>query len=194
MGQLKNFNLNTYIDKYNCQIFVETGTGTGEGLSYACNFPFHFLFSIEIYKEVYDVVSQRFSNNANVKLINSDSITGIEEIFKEHSEKNCLFWLDAHYPGADYGYQTNLAEKNIEIRTPLEYEIKKISGLKNISNDVFILDDLRIYEDGPFQSGNLPEELKTPGRNINFIREIFDETHTLQKMYGQEGYMILTPK
>ena len=41
MGELFIHNLNTYIEKYKCNTFIETGTGIGTGLEHACKYSFN---------------------------------------------------------------------------------------------------------------------------------------------------------
>lgn len=46
--------------------------------------------------------------------------------------------------------------------------MRKICQLIDVTKDIFNIDDLRIYEDGPFQNGNWSERLKIGGRTISF--------------------------
>ena len=195
MGNIKRFNLKEHISKYDIKIFVETGTGAGNGINFAGQHNFEKLYSIEIQTELYNLVSSHIINN-KIRLLNTDSLSGITDIFSNTENlQNTMFWLDAHYPGADYGYAKYTDNINNEpLRLPLEHELRKICEVKDVSNDVFIIDDLRIYLDGPYVNGNISDEYKPKNRNIDFIYELFDKTHNINLSYDDEGYIIITPK
>ncbi len=95
-------------------------------------------------------------------------------------------WLDAHFPGADFGKSAynSIADKNLRI--PLESEMRKICQLRDVTKDIFIIDDLRIYEDGPFQNGNWSERLKIGGSGIGFVYDLLDKTHHILSDYGDK--------
>jgi hypothetical protein len=195
MGTLRSFNITYYIEKYNTKTFIETGTYMGDGLSYANEFNFEKLYSIEMLENFYDYCNNKFNVYPKIKLINNNSVDGISEILPLIKNDRCLYWLDAHLPdyydksfGKDY-------DNNKKIFIPLEEEIFLLKSNKDISKDVFILDDLRIYEKGNFQSGNwdyYSGNLKPYG--CSFIYDLLDETHNIQKDYRHEGYIICTPK
>jgi len=107
-----------------------------------------------------------------------------------------LFWLDAHLPDFYDNSFGNDYLNNKEIFIPLEKELRIIKESKNIENDVFIIDDLRIYEKGNYQSGNWDGVLKNEktSSGVNFIYDILSDTHTIVKDYRHEGYIICQPK
>jgi hypothetical protein len=194
MGQLRFFDIREIKERYNLDIFIETGTGLGDSLSYVYNFDFEELYSIELYKEVYDVVYEKFKNKLNIKIINKSSYDGLNDILsKLDKNKRILFWLDAHFHGSDFGYTTYGSEKDNKIRIPLEEEIKLISSYRKDCNDYFIIDDLRIYEDGDFQNGNWDDRKKFGGDGIDFIYDNLKDYNIL-KDYRNEGYIICIPK
>lgn len=62
--------------------------------------------------------------------------------------------------------------------------------------DVIIIDDLRIYEDGPFRHGNLhPEIPRLPEvlRDVDFVWRIFPD-RVIKRNYRDEGYLLIYPK
>jgi len=59
---------------------------------------------------------------------------------------------------------------------------------------VFILDDLRIYEDGPYEYGNWDLRKFIPNLNLDFLNDIVSKTHTISKDMRHQGFLILTPK
>ena len=64
--------------------------------------------------------------------------------------------------------------------------------------DVTLIDDLRIYEDGPFEQGAMPDFAQTLPphlRNIDFVlRRPWSETHDLQRFHQHTGYLVLAPR
>lgn len=193
MGNLSSFFLQTFIDLYKLEIFIETGTYKGDGLNYASKFNFKKLFSIELMDKFYTQSLDRFSNDPRITILKDNSIDGLNKITNGMKE-NCLFWLDAHLPdfydksyGNDY-----MGQKKLFI--PLEDELKIIKNNKDVKNDVFIIDDIRIYINDKYESGNWKDSDATKINGINFIYEILSETHEFQKDLRNEGYLICIPK
>lgn len=70
-----------------------------------------------------------------------------------------------------------------------------IKSLRPNFNDVIIVDDLRIYETGPFKGGNMPDNIIPPAkRNIDFVYELFSKSHDIIKLYDDHGYIVIVPK
>lgn len=194
MGSINNFNLQDYINKYSSKYFIETGTYRGYGLSYAKSFSFDEIFSIEIIKEFHDINILNFNGDKNITLINSNSIDGLKEILTKNNIGNTIFWLDAHLPSfySDEYNTDYVSDKDTLI--PLEEELIVIKNNKDISNDVFIIDDLRIYEKGNFKNGEWLDVINSGFEGIDFIYNILSETHNITKLYDDEGYIICIPK
>jgi hypothetical protein len=194
LGTIRRFDLQRIIKEYKTVHFFETGTFRGDGVSFALNFPFKQITSVEIVSEIAAQAKSKFANNTTVKIIAADSVTALKNELP-HLQNNCVFWLDAHFPGADAGMTAYDTENNEEVRLPLVKELETISVLRNEFNDVLILDDLRIYEDGPYQNGNVPlDALPKMERSIQFVYKYFDSTHVIIKCYLDEGYILLFPK
>lgn len=198
MGKLSDFNLQIYIDKYKTNTFMETGTGTGSGIQYAIKFPFAEINSCEIDVAQAHALSTAFSFDKRVHIYPYDSERFLTELLSKRSpEFPILFFLDAHFPGADLGKASFDAEKNIDIRLPLEKELELISMFRPKMNDVIIIDDLRIYEKGPFKGGNMEDygvEHCAKYIGLDFVKKIYDTSHNFTKIYEDSGYLILEPK
>jgi hypothetical protein len=194
MGDLSHFNLNNYVLRYGLKYMIETGTYKGDAVAYGLNFGFEKIYSIELLKEFYDNCYKRFENNEKVYIYNGTSENGLIEILQNNVVTECLFWLDAHLPNSyTSGYGSDyVKDKNILI--PLENELKIIVENKNVSNDVFIIDDLRIYETGNFQKGSWSVVIDAGIGGIDFIYQLLGNTHDIQRLYDDEGYIICTPK
>ena len=194
MGELYIHDLNPYLREYSCTSFVETGTGKGTGIQYAINHPFKSLYSIEYVKELYEECKAKFFD-PRLKLINADSLTGLKLVLEDLSEEPCLFWLDAHFPGADFHFNTydHLSDQP-KLHKPLKYEVDFIASKRPNSKDVLIIDDLMIYEDGPFELLNQEFKDKYGELGTDFISDAFSETHNFTRDYRHQGFLILTPK
>jgi hypothetical protein len=199
MGTIAHFNLSKIRSRYGCLHFVETGTGSGASIEHARGFSFKTLFSIEMIPQLAAAAQRRFSDDSRVRILNGATTTVLPEVLNATPvHEPVLFWLDAHFPGADFG--ENLAydaEKNVDLRLPLERELEIIKRLRPLARDVILIDDLRIYIDGPFSNGPLPplaQTLPPEARHIDFVERLFGDSHKCSKLYDHEGYIVLQPR
>lgn len=201
MGQITSFDLTNFINDFKCNVYFETGTGEGVSLEYVLKYPFEKLYSVDIDGDLISAAMDKFKNFNNIQLIHDYSSKALETYVPTiPMDSRILFFLDAHFPGADFHkitYEESIRQFKKDAY-PLEDEINIIKKSRNTSNDVIIVDDLKLYEDGEFEHPNweykwLQDELNL---NINskFIYEAFRETHIFTKDYRHQGYLILTPK
>lgn len=195
MGELYLHNLDDYITKYGCSVFVETGTGKGVGLSTALKFPFKKLYSIEIMESLFLECLEKFKED-RVEILNESSIEGLKVVLEKiEEESSAFFWLDAHFPGADFHLNSyDYLIDQPKLHKPLKNEIQIISGGRDTSKDVFIIDDLQIYEEGPYELLNQEFVNKYGSFGLDFIEDCFSESHTFTRDYRHQGFLILTPK
>lgn len=172
---------------------VETGTGLGDSIEYAAKFSFKRIVSTEINERIAVRASRRFQNNEKVTILLGHSVDILKEITLEG---NCLFFLDAHFPGVDFKLSKLEDTKENNIRTPLEEELRTITQKRpqTIFKDVFIVDDLRIYEDGHFAAGNWDKRSEFGGSDSKFIFDLLKETHAIEKYYEFQGFIVGVPK
>lgn len=197
MGQLQSINLQPFIDKYDLSVFVETGTGIGGSLKEVLKYNFSKYFSIEINKQVFEMARKAMEWPKNVNLINDTSISGLKGILSQVSEETpILFWLDSHFPGADYlpGVSYFANKDNKEINLPLESELRLIKSMRPNSKDVIICDDVRIYQDGDFTEGSWSERPLMNAGNLDFAGEVFSGSHNLSISLLDQGYLFIEPK
>lgn len=194
MGQLKRFNLRKIIKDFSIDSLIETGTWKGDGVAYALNYYFKNIITTEIVPEIAERAKTRFALNKNVDVITGNSIDIFTKILPE-IKGNILFWLDAHFPGAEEGLNDYNAFKDEAFRLPLQKELELIKQLREGYNDFILVDDLRIYEDGKFANGNMPINIIPPSiRNLDFVVDLFGSTHEILRLYEDEGYMLIKPK
>jgi len=197
MGKLARFDLDKIISCYGCKTLIETGTGMGTSTMYAAKSSFDKIYTIELHPEIAKKASELLAVHKNVSLVEATSEDALKRILPDiPASSNTLYWLDAHYPGEDFGYNPT-DDCDFDTRLPLEKEIEIVKSHRNIENDVFIIDDLRIYEDGPFFHGNIWQSRETAhpnGRNISFVKSLLGDTHKLVRLFHEEGYLIAVPK
>ena len=194
MGQLNQaIKIKNVLDYYDIENFVETGTGQAEVVRsvYEANEDLN-IHTIEVVEEIFDQNKIKFSYLKDVSWHLGTSFKILPVILPTF-DGNTLFWMDAHFPGADFGLSSYGDEKDMDKRLPLQKELESIVQSRDVKNDVFVIDDLRIYEDGPFETGNWDERTKYGGDGIGFIEDIFEDTHYIGRSYNAQGSVILFP-
>lgn len=194
MGQLNEaIQIKNVLDFYDIKNFVETGTGQAEVVQTVIEADDTLnVHTIEVIPEIYDKNKINFSYLKDVNWHLGTSFDILPEILPD-LKGTTLFWMDAHFPGADFGLSSYGDEKDDDKRLPLKKELETIVENRDVTNDVFVIDDLRIYEDGPFGDGNWEDREKYGGDGIEFIEELFDETHYVVKSYNAQGSILLFP-
>jgi hypothetical protein len=194
MGQLNEaIQIKNVLDFYDIKNFIETGTGQAEVVQTVVEADETLnIHTIEVIPEIYDKNKINFSYLKDVNWHLGTSFDILPEILPD-LKGTTLFWMDAHFPGADFGLSSYGDEKDDDKRLPLKKELETIVENRDVTNDVFVIDDLRIYEDGPFGDGNWEDREKYGGDGIEFIEELFDETHYVVKSYNAQGSILLFP-
>lgn len=190
MGYLRKFDIERIKNEYRLEAFVETGTGMGESVKFASQY-FDKCYTCEIDNETF----KKTAKINGVIQYSCNSVYFLKNIINHHiGTYRCLFWLDAHFPGSIVSGVFYNERKNKDITLPLEKELQTIVEFKNVLNDYFLIDDLRIYEDGEFYSGNWKNRKKYGEDGIIFIYQLLKKTHNITKNYQDEGYVICKPK
>jgi hypothetical protein len=193
MGTLRKYDLSSC----GCIYFFETGTGLGASLRHALhNGRLKKLFSTEIHEQTAIKAQALFQNKPAVEIINENSTIALKKILPLLDPyKPILFFLDAHFPGEvseNYSYDQNVHD---DVTMPLKEELKIIKTLRPTSPDILIVDDLNLYEDGPFENGNIVKSyanIKNEERDLSFVSEIFGDKN-ISRDFRDEGYLILKP-
>jgi hypothetical protein len=197
MGFLARFDLERIRSSYGCSTVFETGTGLANGTLELAKFAFEHIYTVEIHSQVAKLARPKIAHDKRIVLLEQSSEEAIRDVVPSMpADTNVLFWLDAHFPGSDFGFASE-NESTLEISLPLQKELELICSLRSVKNDVFLLDDLRIYEDGPFFNGSIAEGsslLDSRQRSIAFIKNLLDATHHIIRYYHEEGYIVCLPK
>jgi hypothetical protein len=179
-------------------IFIETGTHMGNGVLEAQKYPFKKIASIEIIQGQVLKLKNLFKTDIRVEIICDNSHHGLKNLLPQITD-NAVFWLDAHFPGADLNVASYTSEKDNDIRLPLEKELTLIKNLRKEFKDLILFDDLFLYKDNGAHVmkvwGNRPEIMPKQRFSANeFYKDIFKETHDFEELDQHEGYGILRPK
>lgn len=183
----------------NIKNFVETGTGHGYSIHklLSIGHPDLTIYTIELLDILFNTVSAAFLDEPSVNLVHGPSHIEIGKVVKEISSEPTLFWHDAHFPGADFqiGDATYTSEPDVTKRIPLESELRAIKNSdRDTSCDVFVIDDLRVYKDGVCPEGPWPFRAEAGGDGIEFVHELFAETHHIFELHIVQGFIIMFPK
>lgn len=194
MGKISNpVNLDRLIRNFNISNFVETGVGDGTSMQE--------VFNLNLVKNFYGI---ELDKNMCIKLENSELGKHVvlyngyskDEIFpllKALNDKPTLFWLDAHFPDSDYNGAPYDSEKDENKRIPLSAELEAICSNRNILNDIIIIDDLRIYIDGPFETGSWAFRSTAGADGYDFVKRLLNKTHRLIQSFKDQGYLLAFP-
>jgi len=179
MGQLMNYDL----QNFNCNVYVETGTGGGVtlGKAYAS---IAECYSVDLDLEIVNRAREIYPK-ATIEVGYSTEI--LEKWLsggKFLESDRILFFLDAHFPGADYrGAEYSVSDRHA---VPLEEELRLIKKYRPKGNNFIICDDARIYFLGPFKNGNV-EHLQVPG-GLKFLGDLFNFKQ-ISINFDDEGYI-----
>jgi hypothetical protein len=197
MGSLAHFNLGALAARHGLMHFVETGTARGDSLALAAALPqWRSLHSIEIVPELADSARARFAGDKRVQIWEGDSGGMLSCVLQKLPAEPCLFWLDAHFPGAHTGADY-AAEAVVDRRLPLQAEVEAIAAARPGARDVLLIDDARIYQRGPYAGGELPDDwppLAGVKRSLDFVRNAYGKTHGVVVDYSDQGYVMVVPK
>jgi len=186
MGYISQWPVKELKKEYGLEIAIETGTYIGHGAALLASHGFKKVYTIELLEHHFKLLD--FSYIPSVHALLGSSTDVLPGILKGNRNIPTFFWLDAHLPSH---YGDRIRSKEIEF--PLKRELELIVENKDVSRDVFVIDDIRIYEDGPFTSGPARGIARSPERGISFICDLFKKTHLITKDYRGEGFLILEP-
>lgn len=203
MGSINNFDITQIRNKFNINTFIETGTLWGAGVDYALASGFERIISIEINETLANSAKNKYINESRVTIIQGNSSLILSDILKDIKEP-VLFWLDAHFPGADANLEEYKTELSSAENVPLETELNIIS--QRLYKDIIICDDLWLYEDVPQSTwGSFNEHCKRYGHNVKredlvkdgmpaVFEQMFINTHSMSRNYNDQGFLIFKPK
>jgi len=142
--------------KYNNNhYFVETGSGSGAGISFAIMAGFQEVRSVEAVNSSYALCCKKFDDVPIVKLWNGDSSKLLWEMIQDINEP-ITFWLDGHYHKSIAGVNTS----------PLIHELKIIAK-HPVKSHTIMIDDIRRVNVNPVAMNMTVPDIITHLREIN---------------------------
>lgn len=201
MGAFHRFDPTEWINKYNIENYVETGFGDLTSFKHSLFFPFKKWYGVDLDKELFD--RAQYLASEDVIFVNDYSTEALKKWTLEIKGNTCWF-LDSHFPFSDYkglSYNESIS-KYKEQSLPLENELEMIVSNRNVSNDVFVIDDFFIYagddltewsRNNPFKYRKLAKEFNID-LNVKFIYNELELTHNIEIDVRDQGYLIATPK
>lgn len=202
MGALTAFDLQPWIEKFNIENFIETGTGDGTSLKYALSFPFKKLYSVDFDEKMYNKAMS--ISDSRLNLYNDYSTVFLKEVLPS-IKGNSLIYLDAHLGKSDYGEMSQEEALRIykEQALPLKQEIEIILQSLNIQNSIIIIDDWILYspyhdydtikEGVIWKHSQLQKELGLE-TNEDQIVSLLAPYFSIEVATRHQGYLICTPK
>jgi hypothetical protein len=201
MGELNIFNLDFFKTDFGCTTYVETGTGIGVCLRHMINYDFQQYYSIDLDGDLIEQAKINFPQD-NINFIHDYSTQALEKLVPTLPiDTPVLFFLDAHFPGADFGkmsYTESITEFK-QTAFPLIQEINIIQKHRDISKDCFIIDDWKLYDSTlNYEMPGWEYEQLQKQLNIvtdgNQIINLFKDTHDHEVKLRHQGFLFLTPK
>lgn len=185
LGVLSDFDLARMIADFGSRFLIETGTGEGVDIEFAKTFRFEHVYSIETSLTLAIKVAFRNAQNQKMTIIHGRSERGLKEALEEiPQDAPVIFWMDTQPT-----FESHVPP------SPLERELRLISRLRDTSRDIFLIDDLRLYEDGAFEDGPCPVDQLAPPtfRDLHFVEDILGATHQVNRMIQRTGYLCAFP-
>jgi hypothetical protein len=196
MGWVHHFNLAELQKKFDTKIFFETGIGNGDAIIEAQKLPFERIYSVEIMPLQVQRMREKFKNDKRVTIFEGDSLTVLkEQMQRADLQGPIMFWLDAHFPGADIGMgrHDDTSHDDAKLRLPLEEELLLLRSVRS-GKDVILFDDLKIYRNQGRDAWRDDIKPRHQFSSDKFYEEILAATHECYTDDHDTGYCQLTPR
>jgi len=193
VGYLTNWDFPpSFTDRF--PIIVETGYGGGHGLTHAASYPFRKIISLEIVPELAAQGRLRHAPDDRVTVYTGESPYLLSQLLPALGG-GIFFWLDAHFPGFDFGapFQGEIDEA---VQRPLFQELEVIRANINPGKYALLIDDLTLFwNEGPWEKSIRDEWgcMLAPKQGLGFL-DPFLETHTVTAYANNLGCAWVLPR
>lgn len=193
MGFLKRFNLRKVLAETGICKLVETGTGQGFSVEWALRCGFSAIESVELDARLHQFCLNRFRNRAEVSLFHGTSREFLAKM--DVGAAPALYFLDAHFAGgADFGLISHTESASHAESFPLIAELDALLPRMHQAS-IVIVDDLRLYLDGNYQNGSVPEQLMRHDDGIDLTNRLQHlSSHQAVAFSEDEGYLVIAPR
>jgi hypothetical protein len=176
--EVKRSIIQSYSDKFKLDVFVETGTFLGDTVEYFRN-KYKQVYSVELSEELAAKATKRFSEAANVRIIQGDSGIVLEKLVTE-IDRPTLYWLDGHYSSEFFLGDTYIKTARTEKDTPIVKELEVL--LHDTHQHVILIDDARLFSG----RGDYPK--------ISAIRKMVDQSPFSFDFFVKKDIVHIIPK
>lgn|GEM_PF-2070511 len=198
MGYLKDFDLEQLCERHGCLYLVSIGAGRGRTPGVLDALSFRHAYVIEPQHQQALVSAIQYSSNRDMTIMASKALNGLREVLPQiPADAPVIFWHDAHDPSPQQAEASFDPAKLAGYQLPLEQELRLIKASRDISRDIFLVDDIRLYEDAAYEQPELPEgtpPLNPAVRNLNFVADILGATHRIERRLSGTGALCAFPK
>lgn len=214
MGDIRRLPMKTWAETYGLNTFVETGVDGGAAIIAALSRGYEIARSIEIVPRQVERAARNISlahpkKGHRWEIILGDSVEELPELLRsdlfQTPATRVLWWLDAHFPeryqnGADKKVFEGVDHGDFGTRLPLREEVIALTTGRDISRDVIVIDDWRVYEEIPNNSGPLPIFLRdgagglpAPTHGAEILKAL-SVTHNVRLDVRDGGYLVCLPR
>ena len=126
MGQINHpVKLKQMLQEFQISNFVESGTGDGSSMDKVLlTEVVDNSYGVELDDELYANLEKKYKGLDYVHLYKGYTEDRFDEVLSKLDGSPTLWYLDAHFPGADYGDAGYGAEEDIDKRLPMEKNSK----------------------------------------------------------------------
>ena len=125
------------LSKYIGDVFVETGSSTGNGIKTALDCGFKEIYSCEPNLDLCKVCVNRFQGLEEVHLFNMESTQFLKEYFTMNCVSNATYWLDSHI--------NSKRDQVYNKPSPILDELNIIFEMSPDSDYTILIDDVRLF-------------------------------------------------
>lgn len=192
MGTLNDFDLDGLIARHGCRVFVEVGLGAGKAVEQAAATSFELIFAVEPGHKPALEAGIRHAKDHRITIVHAKRERGLDEALDEvPAGLPALILLAAPREGFAFGAAPQGAAPGL----PIERELRLLAGRRDLSRDVLLIDELRLYEDIACEAGLTQADRRPPAelRRLAFIEEILGATHRIERSAKGTGYLCAFP-
>lgn len=174
---IKALTLKSYVDRFRCKVFIETGTGLGASVMAVASLGIE-CHTVELDTARYFQMKDKLSSFSNIQVHHGDSAAILPQLLGGLKQPT-LFWLDAHYSWD--GLERAAKE------TPIEQELRAVLS-HPVNGHIILIDDIRLFGN---PSGEYYRDYPTVdwlyklfaeyGRSVSLMNDIMRVTHSIKE-------------
>ena len=198
MGAISRLDLDSIINRFGVNAYVETGVGMGVSLSHAARF-FDDVRGCEGSRDVFLRFSARTVNDGlrgGVRQMRADVFLAALPDDASTASFRPLLFLDAHRVNGNAVAATSAMRLNSAAEYSLPQELTVLLEKSWVGEAMIVIDAARLYQDTECFGGPVPEEIRPPPavrQAVAALLERFSNTHRLDVLPHDDAYLVLLP-